>query len=348
MRSVGGKMMKRIAGDRFSRVMVAMCMALAVGACGKHEGNQASNSDSGQSAGEMTLNIGTIKIAALTNLYAAEKLGYFKREGVKVNFTHMDDGSALLTAISAGKIDIALATPAPPIMAIDKGFDFRAIMQNEVAASGGQDSQALSVLANSGINNLEQLKGKTLAASTIKTQLWVMSEEMFKRKGMKRGDVNYIELPFASMEDALRNKQIDGALTVEPYTSKILHNPNYKVIAYPSIEVLPSQPLGAFWASKKWLDETQGKGAEKFIAAMTKANAYLAAHPDETLSLISEYTGVKLEIVKGMHPVLWNAKVDKATWQKLLDLMHEHGLTKTAIQADTILYHTATDAVESN
>lgn len=323
------------------------CLVLAIAGCGKAsptapqaDGSTPATADAG-GAQEMPVNIGTIKIAALSNLFAAEKLGYFKEQGLKVNFTHMDGGSQLLTSISAGQIDIALATPSPPIQAIDKGFDFRMIMQNEIAARQGQDTQALFVNADSSVKSVKDLAGKTIGTSTIKNQMWLMLSEVLKKNGVDNTKVNYIELPYSSMEDSLRNKQLDAVFNVEPFTSKMLANPAFREISYPSTETLPGQPLGAFWASKKWLDATNGKGAQKFVAAMNEANDYLRAHPEETQKIIAEYTGIKLQTIQAMHPVLWDSKVDKATWQSLLNLMHDYGLTKKAIPVDDIIYPTA-------
>lgn len=334
--------------DKISRMALGTFFALAIAGCGKEAGNGMGAGVDTSAAGsasagaqEMPVNIGTIKIASLSNLYAAEKLGYFKEEGLKVNFTHMDGGSQLLTSISAGKIDIALATPSPPIQAIDKGFDFRMIMQNEIAAKEGRDTQALFVNADSNIRSVKDLAGKTIGTSTIKNQMWLMLSEILKKNGVDDKTVHYIELPYSSMEDSLRNKQLDAVFNVEPFTSKMTGNPAFKVISYPSTETLPGQPLGAFWASKKWLDATDGKGAQKFVKAMDKANAYLRAHPEETQKIVAEYTGIKLETIQAMHPVLWDSQVDKTTWQNLLNLMHDYGLTKQAIPVDTILYPTA-------
>lgn len=78
-----------------SKSMVLLIIILLVSvltACGtdKPAASDNSNYNSNQEQKkkeEIPLNIGTLKIAALTNLYAAEKLGYFKEQGLKVTFT---------------------------------------------------------------------------------------------------------------------------------------------------------------------------------------------------------------------------------------------------------------------
>jgi NitT/TauT family transport system substrate-binding protein len=289
---------------------------------------------------EIPLNIGTLKIAALSNLYAAEKLGYFKEEGLKVNFTQMGGGSELLPAVSAGKIDITLSIPSSAIQAVDKGFDFKMVMQNEISAKQGRDTQAVFVDTDSGITGMKDLKGKKVAVNNIKNQMWLSFAEVLKKNGIDKNDVNFIELPFPNMEDALLNKQVDAVFNVEPFTSKMLSNSKFKVISYAATEALPGQPVGTFWASEKWL-ASNGKTIEKFVNAMKKSNSYLSKHPEETQQIISEYTGIKIEAIKKMNPIIWDTKVDKNTLQDLLNLMKSHGVIKSDLKVDNIVYPTA-------
>lgn len=289
---------------------------------------------------EIPLNIGTLKIAALTNLYAADKLGYFKEEGLKVTFTQMGGGAELLPAVSAGQIDITLSIPSPAIQAREKGFDFKMVMQNEISAKEGEDSQAIFVRADSGINGLQDLKGKQLAVNNIGNQTWLAFVEVLEMNGVDKKDVNFLELPFPNMEDALVNKQIDAVYNVEPFTSKMLTNADLKAISYPATESLPGQPAGAFWASEKWL-ASNGQTAEKFVNAMKKATAYLAEHPEETNTLIAEYTGLPPAMIENMKPIIWTSEVEQDTLQGLLDLMKKHGLLEKEMKVEEILHPTA-------
>ena len=288
----------------------------------------------------IALNIGTLKIAALSNLYAADRLGYFQQEGVKATFTQMGGGAELLPAVSAGKIDITLSIPSNAIQARDKGFDFRMVMQNEVAAAQGSDSQAVFVNGDSGIANVKDLKGKRIAVNFIGNQMWLSLVEVLKQNGIGKDEVSFIELPFPNMQDALVNKQVDAVFNVEPFTSRMKANPALKVISYAAVEALPGQPVGTFWASGKWL-ESHPQAAGKFVRAMNKANEYLAQHPDEARKMVSEYTGLKPEAVEQMGPILWSSKVDPATLQRLLDLMKEHGLIASDMKVEDVVFPTA-------
>lgn len=340
--------MKLIRKAHVGQLLMFLLLLIFTTACGDSKPSAsttapASQSTSGNKAEEVKeipLNLGTLKIGALTNLYAAEKLGHFKEQGLKVTFTQMSGGAELLPAVSAGKIDITLSIPSPAIQAREKGFDFKMVMQNEVAAKQGKDSQALFVRVDSGMTDVKGLKGKRIAVNNIGNQTWLSVVEVLAKNGIDKKDVHFVELPYPNMEDALLNKQVDATFIVEPFTTKTSSNAQFKILAYPGVEALPMQPLGAFWASEKWYKANE-KTAEKFVAAMQKTNEYLAKHPDEARKLMSEYTGVDIAVIEKMTPILWDSKVEKPTIQGLLDLMQKHALLKDKMEADSILFPSA-------
>lgn len=334
---------KMFTANKISLAAIGTFLALMIAGCSKEAPSSAAPKPEEKAAvvaEEIPLNIGTLKIAALSNLYAAEKLGYFKEEGLKVNFTQMGGGAELLPAVSAGKIDITLSIPSSAIQAVDKGFDFKMVMQNETSAKQGEDTQAVFVNDDSGISSMKAMKGKKVAVNNIKSQMWLSFAEVLQKNGVDKGDVHFIEVPFPNMADALLNKQVDAVFNVEPFTSRMLSNPKFKVISYAATEALPGQTVGAFWASDKWL-AANAKTVQKFVNAMNKVNAYLSKHPDETHKMISEYTGIKLEAIQQMRPIIWETKVDKNTLQGLLDLMKKHGLIKSDLKLESVVYQSA-------
>ncbi|MDB5727928.1 MAG: transporter substrate-binding protein [Noviherbaspirillum sp.] len=330
-------------GKVWRTALGALVLLVAAG-CGKEapktEAAPATSAPTAGADAAIPLNIGTLKIAALSNLYAAEKLGHFKEEGLKVTFTQMGGGAELLPAVSAGKIDITLSIPSSAIQARDKGFDFKMVMQNEIAAKEGEDTQAIFVNADAGIAGPKDLKGKRIAVNHIKNQTWLSMVEVLSKNGIDKNAVSFIELPYPNMEDALLNKQVDAVFNVEPFTSKMAANSKLRAISYPAVEALPGQPIGAFWASEKWLASHE-QAAQKFVNAMRKTNEYLQKNPEETQKLIAEFTGINIDTIKKMKPIMWNANVDKATVQTLIDLMKRHELINSDMKADTVLYSTA-------
>jgi NitT/TauT family transport system substrate-binding protein len=236
---------------------------------------------------------------------------------------------------------MALSIPSSAIQAREGGFDFKMVMQNEVAASEAPDSQAVFVRADSKVSRVADLKGKRIAVNNIGSQMWLSMVEVLDRAGVDQDDVQFLEMPFPNMREALANDQVDAVFNVEPFTSDMAASGDFQAISYAATEALPGQPVGAFWATTQWYEENE-QAAEKFVAAMDEVNTYLASHPDETNQLISEYTGIDLPVIEKMTPINWDSEVDRSTVQELLDLMRERGLLSKPVEAESVLFPLAT------
>ncbi len=324
--------------QRLAALVPAVLVPVLLAGCG---GSDATADEDGDGSATTELNIGTLKIAALSNLYAAEELGYFDEHGLDVTFTEMGGGAELLPAVSAGQIDLTLSIPSSAIQARGSGFDFKMVMQNEVAATEGVDSQALFVQAGSDISDVTELVGKRVAVNNIGSQMWLSLAEVLEAEGVDPEDVEFVETPFPSMRDALANDQVDAAFNVEPFTTNMETSGEFEIISYAATEALPGQPIGAFWTTGEWYEENQ-ETAEKFVAAMREATEHLLENEDEKNRLIAEYTGIDVAVIEDMTPIQWNADVDEQTLQDLLDLMEKHGLLEESIPAEDVLLPTAT------
>jgi len=321
------------------KIVPALLVPVLLAGCGGSDGAEGADGESG--SGATHRNIGTLKIAALSNLYAAEELGYFDDHGLDVEFTQMGGGAELLPAVSAGQIDIALSIPSAAVQARDNGFDFRMVMQNEVAADEGADSQAVFAKADSGIGSVADLAGKRVAVNNIGSQMWLSLVKVLEGAGVDPEDVEFVEAPFPNMSDALANDQVDAVFNVEPFTSAMAASGDFDVVSYAATEALPGQPVGAFWTTGDWYEKNQA-AAEGFVAAVKEATDYLAAHEDEKNEFIAEYTGIDESVIEKMTPIRWNSDVDVDTLQGLLDLMQENGLLKKPVSTDDVLLPTAT------
>ncbi|HEY0581076.1 MAG TPA: ABC transporter substrate-binding protein, partial [Chloroflexota bacterium] len=76
--------------------------------------------------------MGINKIAAVTDIYLAQQLGYFKDEGLEIEMVTGNSGNDLMTALQSGKLDIVLAIPGVAMQAREKGFNVGLVLQNEI------------------------------------------------------------------------------------------------------------------------------------------------------------------------------------------------------------------------
>ena len=284
-----------------------------------------------------TLNVGDIKIAARTDGYAADKLGIFERHGLEVNYTYATSGQDIITALESGQLDVGLAIPGTVMVANANQFDFVGLVQVETAHAEGPDTGGLVVRADSDIQSLADLEGKSIAVnSTGANQVYVSVLEILRAAGIDAGTVQFQEIPFPQMGPVLTQGQVDAIATVDPFTTMLTSSGEGRVVSWYYVEALPEMPLGAFWAQRSWA-EANPEVAEAFRAAMIEAGQHLSDNPDEARDLIAEFTGLDRAILDDMPLIQWDHEVSTDTWGRLAQMYVDAGLLDEPIAAEELL-----------
>jgi NitT/TauT family transport system substrate-binding protein len=272
----------------------------------------------------LKLTVGVIKMAALTDPYVAQKLGMYGKHGLDVTFVDFNSGAEAISAGQGGSIDIYLAIPGTVMTANDRGFDMVTIFQNEVAKAAGPDTGSVQVRKDSDIKSLADLKGKKVVIQSLHAQNTVALQQMLQKLGIKVTDVTWIEIPFTSQADMLRTKQADAVATVDPFTTQLLASGVGRVISWYYVDSLPKQPLGAWWGKRAYIAKN-GEAVARFNAAMKEAIDYMLADPDRARANVTEYSGLKPELVKDMPIIGWDYHVSVPRWQAVCDMMYQMG-----------------------
>ena len=89
----------------------------------------------------------------------AIRQGYFKQEGLEVDWRRFALGKDGRDAMIAGAIDINATAPTPFLIGLEKGVPYTGIAVNSLFCGSNQ----LVVLKNADINSVAQFKGKRIA-----------------------------------------------------------------------------------------------------------------------------------------------------------------------------------------
>lgn len=278
------------------------------------------------------LRVGISKMAALTTPWIAKQQGIYKKHGLDVDLIEFQ-ASQSIAAHQAGDLDILLSIPGTAMTAIERGFDMVAIGQNEVAQSSAPDTGSIQVLADSPIKSLKDLKGKTVAVSGVRGQKTAEVYLLIEKAGVNLKEVNFIEMPFPSMVDALKHKQIDAAALVDPYTTQLVSSGAGRVLSWDYVETIPQQPLGVWFAKSTFIKKNPDL-ITAFNAASKESIDWMNSDPDRARQKVAEYTGLDPKLVKDMPLIGWDYKVHKDRWQAVADLMKERNQLQKAHNVD--------------
>ena len=106
-----------------------------------------------------------------------------------------------------------------------------------------QHQNAIVVAPDSQLKNARDLSGKVVAVNGLKSITEVGADAWLDRNGGNYPSVKYIDMPFATMVDAVEHGRVDAAVLAEPQLDDALAKHRVRVLAYP-YEAIAKEFLG--------------------------------------------------------------------------------------------------------
>jgi NitT/TauT family transport system substrate-binding protein len=193
------------------------------------------------------LGVGTDSIT-MTPFYLAEKLGFFKAEGLNVEFVPLPSAALMIAPLGAGQLDVGGgAITAGLYNAVGRGIDLK-IVADLGSDPPGYGFQTLvvrdSLIASGGYKSVKDLRGKRIAITARGISTSALVAALLKTGGLTMNDVTMLYMPVADQIAAMRNGSLDASLMPEPGPSlaekegvgkKILRDdayyPNQQIVA---------------------------------------------------------------------------------------------------------------------
>jgi NitT/TauT family transport system substrate-binding protein len=171
-------------------------------------------------AQDTKVNIGISGWTGFAPLTLAKEAGIYARNGLDVSIKKIPQKDRHL-AIASGDVQCAATTVETWIVWNANGVATTQLFKMDQ----GMGSDGL--VAKPGIEKVEDLKGKTVAASAPGTSPHFFLSWALKKAGMKLGDVKLVTLEPAPAANAFvaGNAGLDGAVTYEPYLTLVRNKP---------------------------------------------------------------------------------------------------------------------------
>jgi NitT/TauT family transport system substrate-binding protein len=268
------------------------------------------------------LKVGVLKIAGLANAYAAKREKIFEKNGLDVTLVEFRSGADAITAQQSGAIDVALAIPGTAMTANERGFDFLAVVQNEIVYDKGPDSGSVQVLKDSNLNSLKDLVGKKIAVAQKNSQNAITVMVALRKAGVDPNQLHWIEVPYPRHSDILRSKQVDAVAATEPYTTQMLTSGLGKVLSWNYAEAVPAAPLGVWWAKRSFIEKNQ-EATSAFNKSIKESIEFMNADVKRARQVTVEFTGLDPALVEQMPPLRFDHRVRADKWQEVVDMMVE-------------------------
>jgi NitT/TauT family transport system substrate-binding protein len=183
---------------------VASAVLLVVG-CGQPSPTGPTPTPTSPPLTKLTVGLGYIPSVQFAQFYRAKVQGYYEAAGLDVTFQNGDDAN-LITLIAQGANDIGIADGTSVIPAVGQDIPIR-----YVATIYARFPNVVITAADSGINTVADLRGKSIGIPGAYGSSWIMLQALLSSEGMTPADIVRRDYPDYGQAVALQQGQVDAA-----------------------------------------------------------------------------------------------------------------------------------------
>lgn len=163
--------------------------------------------------------------------------------------------SPQITAMAANEVDMAAFGPLVLALAVNNArLDAKVVADIIQDGVEGYHSETFLVRADSGINKIEDMKGKRIGTNAIGSASDTAIRAMFRAKGMQdKKDFTMVEVAFPNIPPMIDEGKIDLGTVLQPMSKQLIASGKYKVLFTSKDAMGPSQ-LVFLTANGKFLE----------------------------------------------------------------------------------------------
>ena len=264
----------------------------------------------------------------------AQQKGFFEKNNLEVEIMEPADPTMPPKLVAAKKADLAVDYQPQHQMQVAEGLPLV-----RIATLVNSPLNSLIVLKNSGINKIEDLKGKKVGYSVSGFET-VLLDSMLKSANLSEKDVELVNVNF-SLSPSLMSKQVDAVigafrnfelnqLKLEKEEGKVFLPEDYGVPKYDELIVV---------ANKDNVSQVKFKN---FVKSLQEATNYLKENPKESWEAFISYKPKELD--NELNRLAWAdtlpylapnpATFDKKVYEQMALFMKQNKLIETLPNLD--------------
>lgn len=264
----------------------------------------------------------------------AQQKGFFEKNNLNVEIIEPADPSMPPKLVAAKKADLAVDYQPQLQMQVSEGLPLV-----RIATLVNSPLNSLVVLENSGINKIEDLKGKKVGYSVSGFETALL-DSMLKSVNLSAKDVELVNVNW-SLSPSLMSKQVDAVIgAFRNFELNQLKLENQAGIAFfPEDYGVPKYDELIVVANKETISQEKYK---KFVKSLQEASIYIKENPEKSWETFVSYKPKELD--NELNRLAWAdtlpylaqnpATFDKIIYEQMALFMKENRLIKTLPNLD--------------
>ncbi|MDG0789443.1 aliphatic sulfonate ABC transporter substrate-binding protein [Cohnella ginsengisoli] len=245
--------------------------------------------------------------------------------GWKVKWVPFDSGRDVNNALASDSIDIGLVGSTLVSTGLSKGIDYEVIWLADVIG----DNEALVVKDTSGIQEIGDLVGKTIAVTFGSTTQYSLLGAL-QASQIDSGKVHIIDMKPADMLAAWNRGDIDGGYVWQPTLQQMQQNGGHVLITSGQLAHKGIVTADVIVVRKSFA-ESHPEQVKTYLASLNKAVTLFRSHPDEAAAVVAKEFGISHEeALEMMKELIWLSADEQLTSDYLGTPDHQGELWESA------------------
>ncbi|MEA5008281.1 aliphatic sulfonate ABC transporter substrate-binding protein [Clostridium tyrobutyricum] len=252
-------------------------------------------------------------------LIVAKQKGWFKdefqKDGITVKFQSFVSGPPMIEAFAGNRLDIGQVGDQPAIQARANNIDIKAI-----ALYGSGYLSGLLVPNGSSIKSVKDLKGKKVGV-TIGSTGHILLIKLLESAGLTTKNINVINLQPPDIKTSLASKNVDAAVTWEPFVSNTeIDGTAHQIADGKNLRLDTNLIIARNSFAQRYPDIVK-----RILKVYEKSQKWVQSNPDEAKNIVAQDIKMQKNVL------------DKAFPKENFDIKFTDTVTKSLIDTDTIL-----------
>ena len=287
---------------------------------------------------EVILPVGYIPNVQFAPYYVAIEKGYYREEGIdlKLQYGYEIDAVSL---VGTGEYPFAVVSGEQVLLAREQGLPVTYVMNWYKDYPIG-----ISVLKDSGIENLGDLRGKRIGIPALQGASYIAYKALMTSAGLDESDVDLEVIGFTQAE-MLSTGKVDAVVIYAANTPVQLRTQGIETKSFVVSDYMHLIGNGII------VNETLMKEDPEFIKSIVRATIkgieFTADYPEETYEICMKYVenleentdGIQYQVLEASIP-FWATKTNGATegsdWETMSGLLKQIGLIHSDILLDEV------------
>jgi NitT/TauT family transport system substrate-binding protein len=270
----------------------------------------------------------------MTTVVYAQQTGMFRKAGLDVEIEKTTSGSAVATGVAGGAYDVGKASISSIFDAHQRGVPFTVVAPAGIYTSK-EPYGGMLVAKSATLHNGKDVEGKTFSVASLSSIGRVAMAAWTDTNGGDVNAVKFVELPFTAVGAAIEQQRIAGGEIGQPMQTENLATGRYQFLpAYSAIA--PEFYVSVFFTTKTF-SEKHPEAVAALAKVLYEAARFANAHPDASVKMMADYTGVPLATMQKIPRVLFATDLKLAEIQPAIDAAAKYGTLKHGFPARELI-----------